>query len=280
MRGYLRRRYRLPADLEEVVAAELWAAGTLGLETVEEGGGLVRVEAWFEAGADAEPVAPRPGVEALGADTVAEEDWLAAYRERARPFALGLGFWADPREPDPAAAAPPGRRLLRLPARDAFGTGSHESTRLAVELLEGLPLAGRAVIDVGTGTGVLAFAALACGARVAVAFDLDPAAALQARANAALNGMAPRLFAGTVDALAPSARFDLALVNLVAELALPLLPAVAGRLAADGGLLLSGILVERAGAVLAAARRLGFGAAARRVEGEWVALWLRRGAAA
>ena len=271
-----RRVYLLPEELEEVAAAELWAAGTVGLEVKDGEDGRVRVEAYFPGeGPGVDPLAGWPEVERVAAETVEERDWLAEYRARARPFPLGRRFWVDPGEPEGAPPeAPEGRWPLRLPARTAFGTGGHESTRLAVELLEDAPVAGRSVLDVGTGTGVLAFAALRLGARSAVAFDVDPAAALQARAASALNGLRPRLFAGEIAALAAGPRFDLALVNVIPELILPSLGEIAARVGGGPGggeLILSGILEERGPLVLERAGGLGFAERARRTAGEWVA---------
>ena len=239
----------------------------------------MRLEAWFAP--DALPVPLSPDFQLLGEQSVPDADWLAGWREQSRPFALGASFFVDPREPGgEPVAAPAGRRLLRLPARAAFGTGSHESTSLAVELLEEVDLAGKRVLDVGTGTGVLAFAALARGAAAAVAFDLDPAAPFHARDNARLNGFHLHLFAGTVAALRESARFDLAVANMVPEELLPELAAVARRLAPGGEVILSGILEERGGDVLERGEALGFVERARRGVGEWVAFRLRREGAA
>lgn len=279
--------YLVPPLLEEAAAGLLWEAGTLGLETREERDGRVRVEAWFGGGVAADPLAGRAGegVEALGGRPVEEADWLAAYRDKARPFAVGRRFWVDPREPGPAGGAPPDRMLLRLPARTAFGIGSHESTRLAVELLEETAVAGRRVLDVGTGTGVLAFAALALGAASAVAFDVDAGAMIQARANAALNGRRPALFAGVTECLRRGARFDLALVNIIPEVIVPELPDIARLLgggpdqAGGGEIILSGILAEGGDRVLAAAAAEGFVERARRQAGEWVAFRVGRAAA-
>jgi ribosomal protein L11 methyltransferase len=275
--------FRLPRALEELAGALLWEAGTLGLETRDDGDGRVRIEAWF--GGDfpvgADPLAGWQGdaVERLGGRVVDEEDWLAAYRDKARPFAIGGRFWVDPREPEPGSEAPDGRRLLRLPARTAFGIGSHESTRLAVELLEETAVAGRRVLDVGTGTGILAFAALALGAADAVAFDVDIGAVGQARVNAALNGLAPRLFTGVTESLRPLPRFDLALVNIIPQVIVPEMPGIA-RLLGDGTgggeMILSGILAQRGDWTLAGAAAAGFFEQARRQAGDWVAFRVAR----
>lgn len=302
----LRRIYRLPPEIEDTLVADLWLAGTLGVMTEPEADGRLRLTAYFApAPGHAEspggqgrqrlaPPAPAvgPPVECVAEDELPDTDWMAEYRRRSRPFPLGRTLWVDPREPDEsdaadapgetdvldAAAAPAGRRLLRLPARTAFGTGSHESTALAIELLEAAAPAGRAVLDVGTGTGILAFAALAWGASRAVAFDADPVAAFQARANRRLNGLYPTLFAGRPAALAPclpaAARFDLAVVNVVPEQILPEIAGLLPALRPGGGLILSGLLTERAPAVLATLAALGVCEVERRSSGEWVALRL------
>jgi ribosomal protein L11 methyltransferase len=294
--AHLRRVYRLPAALEDDLVADLWQAGTLGVSTEADASGALVLSAYF-----ALPAAPlalperlAAAVECLAEEELAEADWMAEYRRRSRPFALGRFLEIDPREPlDPRAAdaapaaelpaggaVPAPRHLLRLPARTAFGVGSHESTALAVELLDSLDLAGRAVLDVGTGTGILAFAALLRGAGRAVAFDADPVAAFQARANSRLNELHPRLFAGRPAALsaapAPAARFHVALINVVPE---QILPEIAGLLPAltDGAeIILSGLLAEHAPAVVARLGALGFAARDRRQAGDWVALRLAR----
>lgn len=281
---YLRRVYRLPAELEESLVADLWQAGTLGVSTESEPDGRLRLTAWFGPREPSAPPVPPAACECLSEDELPDTDWMAEYRRRAVPFPLGRTLLIDPREPEAAAApapVPAGRRLLRLPARTAFGIGSHESTALALELLEAAELAGRSVLDVGTGTGILAFAALAWGAARVVAFDADPIAVVQARANSRLNGLHPLLFAGRAAALAPrgeaAGRFDLMIVNVVPEEILPDLGDLLPLLAPLGTLILSGLLAERAAEVSArlAARGLHeIGKAL--VRGEWTALRLSR----
>lgn len=285
---YLRRVYRLPAELEESLVADLWQAGTLGVSTESEPDGRLRLTAWFEPEAP-----PPPGIEhvshishvsLISDNEVPDTDWMAEYRRRAVPFPLGRTLLIDPREPEvaeTAAAVPAGRRLLRLPARTAFGIGSHESTVLALELLEEAVLAGRAVLDVGTGTGILAFAALGWGAARVVAFDADPVAVLQARTNSRLNGLRPLLFAGRAAALAPGP-FDLVVVNVVPEEILPDLADLLPLLAPGGALILSGLLAERAAEVAARLAACGLretgetGETGRRSRGDWTALRLSR----
>lgn len=268
---HLRRIYLLPPDLEESAVALLWMAGTVGVQSSTGPDGRLRLEAWFPV--DAPPAEEMiPGVELEVEEPVPDVDWFAPWREKAQPFAVGGSLFLDPREPEDAApAVPDGRRLLRLPARAAFGTGSHESTSLALELLEETDLEGRRVLDVGTGTGVLSFAALLFGAASAVGFDIDPASPFHARDNSALNGLRPHLFAGRLAAIRPEPRFDLALINVVPEQILPEMPEIVRLLRPGGEAILSGILAERGRQVLDRMRGLGFTERDRREAGDWVA---------
>ena len=267
---HLRRIYLLPPDLEDAAVAVLWMAGTLGVQSTSASDGRLRLEAWFPL--ESELFEMIPGAELEIEDIAPDADWFATWRERAQPFPVGRSLYLDPREPEDATPeVPEGRRLLRLPARAAFGTGSHESTSLALELLEDADLRGRRVLDVGTGTGVLAFAALAFGAASVTGFDVDPAAPFHARDNSALNSLHPRLFAGRLAALRERPLFDLALVNVVPEQILPEMPALASLLRPGGEAVLSGILAERGRQVLDRMRGLGFVERDRRAAGDWVA---------
>lgn len=273
----IRLTYLVPAEREDEVVAELWERGTLGVQVLDGAeAGVVRLEAYF----DGEGPAAIPGARLVGSEAVPATDWLAPYREAARPFPVGGRLLLDPRDPDAGALddepAPEGRLVLRVPARAAFGTGSHESTRLVLELLEGMDLAGKRVLDVGTGTGVLAFAALLFGARSAVAFDADPAAPCHARENGRLNGLRPALFAGTAAALAAptppdSGRFDLALVNVIPEEIGSDLPRIRALLAPGAEAVFSGILAASGARVLGDLRALGLEPVEERTDGEWVA---------
>ncbi len=283
--GWLRLTLRVTSEREDELAAVLWQAGTLGLEIRPAPPGRLEVDAYFSdpppAGLAAldEAAWLRHGAELVTHQALAPTDWLARYRESAVPFALGRGFLVDPREPslDVSPEEREGERtLLRIPARTAFGIGSHESTRLAVELLEAMPPVGLDVLDVGTGTGILALVALHLGARSALGIDLDAGAALVARDSARLNGLAPRFAGATVEALRPGVAFDLVVVNIIPAEWLGSAAAVVARLRRGGALLTSGLLAGQRAMVRDRLLELGLTLDEERRDGEWLAMRLAR----
>lgn len=276
LRRYDRLTLALPPGEEEgPLCAELWALGSLGLEWREEAGQTI-VEAYFEGGSVAPPGerttdwATR-GIRVLEARTLPDEDWLATYRASARPFEVGRGWLIDPREPEGEPPIAVGRVTLRLPARRAFGTGSHESTRLVLEWMEDLSIVGRRVLDLGTGSGVLSLAAERLGAASVIGVDIDPVATIMARDNRRLNEGAFRIVAGDLDCLA-GARFDLALVNIIPEAWVSAIGRLAAVLAPGAAAVFSGLLCEQLAEVTAAVEPVGLRIEASRREGEWAAL--------
>ena len=206
---------------------------------------------------------------------IPERDPLEAYRAASRPFPVGRRFWLEPGE-DGGAAAPRGRIALRVPASRAFGTGSHASTRLALEALEEEALEGKSVLDVGTGSGVLALAAAALGARQAVGLDVDAEAVFVARENARRHafGDRVRLYAGGLSACA--GRFDLVVANMLADELLAEAGGLRARAGRRGRVLLSGITREREAEVAGRLRTGRWKLAGRRTEEEWTSLLLER----
>jgi len=164
---------------------------------------------------------------------IPEGDPLETYRAASRPFPVGRRLWIEPGESG-AAAPPEGRILLRVPASRAFGTGTHASTRLALAALEDEALDGRSVLDIGTGSGVLALAAAGLGAARAVGLDTDAEAVIVARENLRRHafGDRVRLYAGPLDAC--SGKFDLVVANMLAEEILPEAPGIQARAARRG----------------------------------------------
>jgi ribosomal protein L11 methyltransferase len=205
-----------------------------------------------------------------------EPDPLEAYRAASRPFALGERFWVDPGTASDAPP-PPGRIALRVPASRAFGTGAHESTKLAILALEEVPLAGRSLLDVGTGSGILAFAAAALGARRALGVDSDSQAVFVARENRRLHPFGSRVVLAAAEPAAITGAFTPVVANLLPEELLPMRAAVLARVAPRGRLIVSGIPSEREGEVLSKLRAPRWSLAGCRRENGWTCVTLERG---
>jgi ribosomal protein L11 methyltransferase len=255
------------------LVALLWTHAPLGFD--ESAGDLVAFFREAAAARGAGDALRRRRIRFALTTDIPERDPLEAYRAASRPFAVGRRFWLEPGE-DGGGAVPEGRIALRVPASRAFGTGSHASTRLALEALEEEPLSGCSVLDVGTGSGVLALAAAALGARTVVGLDLDPDAVFVARGNLARHavGSAVRLYAGVVAGC--GGRFDLVVANMLADEILGEARGIRARVARRGRVLLSGITRDRETDVLARMRSGRWKLAGRRAEEEWISLTLER----
>lgn len=189
----------------------------------------------------------------------------------------------------------PGEHVVRLDPGLAFGTGLHETTRLCLELLEEHLQPGARLLDVGTGSGILAIAAATLGAAQVVALDADPLALRAARENAARNGMESivEVHWGTVpggegnewgapvlDLEAVEGSFQGMAVNILADPVVRMLRAGLPQWLAPGGVLIaSGFLVHQESGVAQAFREAGLSTVERRGAGEWVALAGRKGRA-
>ncbi|PLY01392.1 MAG: SAM-dependent methyltransferase [Desulfuromonas sp.] len=159
-----------------------------------------------------------------------------------KPFTIGERFRITP--PDEAPSTD-GRADLVI-GRGAFGSGEHETTASCLELLEQTGIAsGSHLLDLGSGTGILALAALHLGAQSAVCIDISPDAVRTCESNCALNGFGDKVrnIAGTVETIGDES-FDLILANIYGDLLLDLAPAIVKRLKPGGHLLLSGMLWE------------------------------------
>jgi ribosomal protein L11 methyltransferase len=206
---------------------------------------------------------------------VNEEDWAEAWKEHFPVLRVGRRLVVRPSWREYEAAD--GEVVIDLDPGMAFGTGLHPTTRLCLAALEDLAtdgrLAGMRVLDVGSGSGILAIAAAALGAASVMAIDTDPIAVEMTARNAQLNGLGGRVVArqGSVplDATQP---FDLVLANLVASLLVDLAAPLAGSVAAGGRLIASGIFQDRESEVVRALEGAGLPVLARRAETDWVAL--------
>jgi ribosomal protein L11 methyltransferase len=228
---------------------------------------------------------------------VRDENWAEAWKQHYRPVKVGQRLVIVPAWMDP----PDHRRVpVRIDPGMAFGTGTHPTTQLCLELVEAavdrrLPVEGsglpedaahpgyRAIIDVGCGSGILAIAALKLGLERALGVDVDPQAIAAARGNAAANGVADRLELGTgsVEEVRGGS-FSIREAGLVAANILALVIArllgegLADLLLPGGWLVASGILEEQAGEVIAAAEAQGLRPILSRQQGDWAALVFQR----
>lgn len=169
--------------------------------------------------------------------------------------------------------------VLTVDPGQAFGTGTHETTRMCLRMIEDvfdLSPAPREVLDVGTGTGILGIAAARMGAARVLAIDTDPVAVEVAGKNAEGNGVAAAFRAETTPLSAVPGTFDLVLGNLIAEILIDLSPELVQRTSPGGHLVLSGILAEKSGWVTEEFGKNGASPLAETVDGQWSALLLRR----
>lgn len=213
--------------------------------------------------------------------TLHEEDWAHAWKRFYKPLRVGRRILLKPswesvvvRDDDIVIELDPGM---------AFGTGLHPSTRLCIAALEEHVRPGDTVLDLGTGSGVLAIAAYKLGAASVLATDIDPIAVDVAQENILRNGIPVNAASGVIVQAgsvpeAMAGRFDVIVANILAEVLVKLFdgdysyPPLAEPLKAGGTLILAGILAERAPLVLEAAQRNGCTLIDRKQEDDWVAL--------
>jgi ribosomal protein L11 methyltransferase len=210
----------------------------------------------------------------LEAAPVPDVDWVQRFREGFEAFACGA-FWVVPSWSEPEAA-PLGKRLLVVDPGRAFGTGTHETTRLCLRALEEeAPGRGRddRLLDVGTGSGILSVAAGLLGWQHVTGVDLDPEAIESAKLHARLNHVAPALVLGDGGAPFQDRSFALVLANITAPLLLARCREIASLVAPNGTIVLSGLLTSDAPSVAAAYAQVG--TVETRLDGEWAALRVR-----
>lgn len=207
--------------------------------------------------------------------SVVDDDWTDAWRAHYAPQRIGRVVVVPSWVSEPLASE---EVAVRLDPGMAFGTGLHPTTRGCLQLLQAIrPMPLRA-LDVGTGSGILALAALQLGAAHVDALDTDRVAVDASRRNAARNGMEGRLAIrhGTLDANA-ARPYPLVMANLVAALLVELAPRLASHTAPGGALVAGGIVAERRGEVLTALAAEGLTVVTEINDGEWASLRLVRG---
>jgi ribosomal protein L11 methyltransferase len=200
-------------------------------------------------------------------DQVWERAWLKGWKS----LRFGRRLWVCPRAAD--APDDPEAIVVRLDPGLAFGTGTHPTTALCLQILDSMDLAGRTMIDYGCGSGILGVAALKLGASHVVAVDIDPQALIATRDNAARNGVAACVTVQDIEAPLPSAYCVVA--NILAGPLIELAPTLTAACEAGGHLLLSGLLKTQAYSVKAAYAS-GFDMVQVVERDEWCCIYARR----
>lgn len=228
-------------------------------------------------GQEAEPL--REALMAFGAREVTvaevvEQDWANAWREFFKPRRVGRKIVIRPAWED-AEIGPDDIEIVLDPGQ-AFGTGEHPTTRMCLELLEDLDLNGKAIADIGCGSGILSVAALKMGAASAVGVDCEAPCVDASRENAERNQVEFPVHLGAgFDPLGPGL-YPVVVSNIISAALIRLAPEAAGRVEPGGAWVVSGIIHANWPDVVAAAERVGFRLERKLEEGDWVAATFRR----
>lgn len=206
---------------------------------------------------------------------MAEEDFAEAWKKYYSPIPLGritvVPAWMDYEEA-------PGEVVIRMDPGMAFGTGTHETTRLVLRLMQDEDLSGRRMLDVGCGSGILSIAAAKLGAKECFAYDIDPVAVRVAKDNAESGGF-ENIHVGVSDLLAgvdrTGGKFDFCTANIVADVILRMLPDMRSVLKDGAPLILSGVIEKRAEDIRTAAKACGYRIEKELTENDWIAFLLR-----
>jgi ribosomal protein L11 methyltransferase len=263
-----------------------------GFELAEDRPDDWRLDAYFPrkpTGAERKAVAAlfAGGAPELSAEKLPDADWVSESQQGVEPIRAGRFYVHTPDHPP---SGEPGVTSFAIPAGQAFGTGQHATTAGCLAMLTAMKRRGvvaRNVADIGTGTGLLAFAALDLWPRAhAVASDIDPVCGPVVAENAARNhfaiGAKPGQLAVAIAAgmddrwLRECGPYDLLIANILAGPLVELAPDFAEAVPPRGNLVLAGLLTTQERSVRAAYRAAGFAFVARLVIGDWSILWLRR----
>jgi ribosomal protein L11 methyltransferase len=225
----------------DLLSGELWEAGTLGIREVLGSNGFTTLEAAFEVSSARDRLLEQFGSLRPTWRRLPDRDWGQDTQQAWPGRAIGRRlFLAAPWCSDPTPARR--ERISHNPGL-ACGTGEHPCTQLALEALEIVTSPGVSVFDVGTGSGLLAIAALKLGAAIAIGLDIDLGALSAARENFALNKFTPNLVAGSTDCLMPEAA-DVIVANINASVLLSLADDLLGAIKPGGVLVLTGFPEE------------------------------------
>ena len=208
---------------------------------------------------------------------VNEEDWANSWKQNYKPVKIGERIVICPAWEKYVPAE--GELVIRMDPGMAFGTGTHETTRLVIRLLEKYTKAGQRMLDVGTGTGILAICASRLGADTCRAYDIDPTAVRVARENIKDSGLT-NVTCDQSDLLKQvsleGGEYDLVCANIVADIIIRMTPDVGKYMKEDAVLLASGIIAERCDDVIACFEQNGFKIVEVLTDNDWCGLAVKR----
>jgi len=258
----------IPDSVRVVIKAYLSADGDTSLQ-------MLQVEAFLS---EMSKRHPNDSFYPATISAVNSEDWSSSWKVHFKPLRIGKRLLIVPTWEEVVEV--PGDLVLRIDPGMAFGTGGHETTRLCLELLEQLmenrvPTSSPSLLDLGTGSGILAMAASLLGCGRILALDIDPDAVTVARENLALNHLSDSIECGTVPLESLTEKFDIILANILAEELVRLASYLADRLQPGGSLILSGILAEKEQLVRQGFNNLPIQFCRTVCDGEWVAMLYR-----
>jgi ribosomal protein L11 methyltransferase len=246
----------------DVLLAEVDDEGPLAVQEIESGLRVFFPTSAARGRAAVKLIALEPDLTCTPQE-IPDEDWAARSQASIGPVTVGR-----------IVVVPPWLHSIIIQPSMGFGTGHHASTRLCLQLLQNVPLAGRSVIDVGTGSGVLAIAASKLGAASVLAIDNDEDALTSARENVALNRADVELQLSDLEVVRGKNAFDVILANLTGALLVRQAPALRSLLSGDGVLIVSGVTAAEGADVKAAFVSVGFAVAQEVDEDGWIGLSL------
>lgn len=215
-----------------------------------------------------------PGRAEVSLSEVEDEDWATAWKAYYKPIPVGEKLLIKPSWED---IEPTDRLVIELDPGMAFGTGTHATTTMCLEILERLIKGGERVIDVGCGSGILSIAAALLGASQVQALDYDPVAVKVARENITTSGVGAIVSVAQSDLLqAASGKAHIIVANIIARIIIQLIPQLGAFLAPGGLFIASGIIGERLDAVLASLAAHDFEVVEEMNEDDWYALVCRK----
>ena len=212
----------------------------------------------------------------LTLDGVAEDDWADSWKQYYKPIPFGkitvVPAWESYEPKD-------GEVIIRMDPGMAFGTGTHETTRLVIRMMQDESLNGKRVLDVGTGSGILSIAASKLGAAWCNAYDIDPVAVKVARENAK-DGGCDNVTVEQSDLLADvdlsGGRYDFCVANIVSDIIIRMMPELSTYVKDEAPVILSGIIESRADEVRTSVTENGYKIVRELYENDWVGMLIVR----